>query len=56
LEEIIPQNTSFEDYEVGHKFPTIGRKTMLLNARRIEQTGDRSSLILLAIEDVTGKE
>jgi PAS domain-containing protein len=55
LEKIIPQNSSFENYEVEHDFPIIGRKKMLLNARRIKQTGDRQSLILLAIEDVTGK-
>jgi PAS domain S-box-containing protein len=53
LEEIIPQNATFEGFEVDHVFPTIGRKTMLLNARQIEQKGKRSQLILLAIEDIT---
>jgi two-component system CheB/CheR fusion protein len=55
LEEIIPQNSSFGDYEVEYEFPTIGRRKMLLNACRIQQVGDQPSLILLAIEDVTGK-
>jgi two-component system CheB/CheR fusion protein len=52
LEEIIPQNASFDDYEVEHDFPAIGWRKMLLNARRIEQIGAQLDLILLAIEDV----
>ena len=38
-----------------HHFPVIGQKTMLLNARMIDQA-DQRKLILLAIEDITGKE
>jgi two-component system CheB/CheR fusion protein len=53
LEEIIPQNTSFKDFEVEHDFPKLGHKTMLLNARRLPAAGKRPSMILLAIEDVT---
>src|SRR5262249_56056846 len=32
LEEIIPRNSSFNDFEVAHKFPGIGKRYMLLNA------------------------
>jgi hypothetical protein len=32
LEEILPQNTKFNDFEVEHHFETIGRKIMHLNA------------------------
>jgi two-component system CheB/CheR fusion protein len=54
LEEILPENTAFENFEVAHDFPQIGRRSMLLNARKIQsQTGP--DLILLAMEDVTGK-
>ncbi|MEO8494106.1 MAG: PAS domain S-box protein [Planctomycetota bacterium] len=53
LEEVLPQNHSFQDFEVEHEFSTIGRKTMLLNARRIHRPGNNSVLILLAIEDIT---
>jgi two-component system CheB/CheR fusion protein len=57
LEEILPQNNKFEDFRVEHDFPGIGRKRMLLNARRIiGEIGDEGAKILLAIEDVTGKE
>jgi len=53
LESILPQNTSFEDFEVTHDFPHLGRRTMLLNARRLYREGERPHLILLAIQDVT---
>ena len=53
LEVIVSENTSFQDFRVEHNFPEIGPKIMLLNARRIPPVGERASLILLAIEDVT---
>jgi two-component system CheB/CheR fusion protein len=53
LEEILPKNTHFNDFEVSHRFPSIGLKTMRLNARRIEFDNSRQQLILLAIEELT---
>lgn len=53
LEDIIPKNASFDDFEMEHDFPVIGRKTMRLIARRIVQRGATSNLILLVIEDIT---
>jgi PAS domain S-box-containing protein len=53
LEEVLPQSNVFQDFEVDHDFPAIGRKIMLLNARRIRKPGNDSELILLAIEDIT---
>ena len=53
LEVILPQNTSFDNFEVTHDFESIGRKVMLLNARRIYREGNHTELILLAIEDIT---
>ena len=53
LESILPDNHIFEGYEVEHDFPAIGKRRMLLNARRVTgKTGERH-LILLAIEDVS---
>jgi PAS domain S-box-containing protein len=49
LEEILPENKYFNDFEVTHDFAGIGQRTMLLNARRL----NHHQLILLAIEDVT---
>ena len=53
LEEIVPQNSHFTGFEVDHEFPVIGRKMMLLNARRIYRQGKGTEMILLAIEDIT---
>jgi PAS domain S-box-containing protein len=56
LEEILPSNTTFDDFEVDHYFPKIGRRVMLLNARRIYRETDKTQMILLAIEDITEKK
>jgi two-component system, chemotaxis family, CheB/CheR fusion protein len=53
LEEIIPKNTHFYNYEVKHTFPNLGEKIMLLNASRIIQSTHREQLILLIIADIT---
>ncbi|MCX5885119.1 MAG: PAS domain-containing protein, partial [Proteobacteria bacterium] len=53
LEDILPKNNKFDDYEVEHVFSNIGHKIMLLNARRITQKEIGSQTILLAIEDIT---
>jgi len=52
MEEILPDKKVVGDYEVEHVFETIGKKTMLLNAKQI----DTVQLIILAIEDITVKE
>jgi chemotaxis protein methyltransferase CheR len=56
LEEILPQNSTFNDFEVEHNFETIGRKIMHLNARRVYKGSKQTQMILLAIEDVTERE
>jgi PAS domain-containing protein len=57
LEDILPKNTFFNGFEVSYKFPSIGRKVMILNARRIYRENNDSKsfppIILLAMEDVT---
>ena len=53
LETILPQKTSFDNYEVEHNFATIGRRVMLLNARQIQRALGKERIILLAIEDIT---
>lgn len=56
LEEIIPKNKAVEDYEVTHRFNTIGEKVMLLNAREIARQDNRQEVILVAIEDITASK
>ncbi len=53
LEEIVPKNNRFHDFEVEHVFPVIGKKIMLLNAHRILQTRENEELIVLTIIDIT---
>jgi PAS domain S-box-containing protein len=53
LEEVLPQNTAFDDFEVSHDFESIGPKVMLLNARRVYRKSNHTESILLAIEDIT---
>ena len=52
LEDILPSQTVFNDFEVSHTFAQLGPRTMLLNARRV----DHLQLILLAIEDITSRK
>jgi len=56
LEGVISRNKQFEDFEVDHEFPAIGRRTMLLNARQIYNKGIGAQMILLAIEDITERK
>ena len=56
LETILPEKTSFDNYEVEHDFASIGRRTMLLNARQIERAMGKERIILLAIEDITERK
>ncbi len=58
LENILPSHSFFKGYEVSHKFPHIGEKVMILNAREIHFKEDVISekfppIVLLAIEDIT---
>ena len=53
LESVIPHRASVEGFEVEHNFPTIGRRTMLVNARKIFRPGVHDGSILLAIEDIS---
>jgi two-component system cell cycle sensor histidine kinase PleC len=56
LETILPQKTTFDNYEVEHDFATIGRRIMLLNARQIQRVLGKERVILLAIEDITERK
>jgi PAS domain S-box-containing protein len=57
LEEVLPQQQSFRDFEVVHDFPSLGRRVMLLNGRELWREGNRAErMILLAIEDITERK
>ena len=53
LEEILPKNNSFDNFEISPELPGLGRRIMLLNACRIEDRGIKSKKVLLVMEDIT---
>ncbi len=53
LDTIISGRKTIEAFEVEYFFPSIGRRIMLLNARKVYRPGNKIKQILLAIEDVT---
>jgi PAS domain S-box-containing protein len=53
LQNILPHNNPFENFELCYDFPGVGRKVLVLNARQITHKGKYQDRILLAIEDVT---
>ncbi len=55
LEDIVPKSSVFNDFELEHTFPIIGRRVMLLNARKLE-AGHHGELLVLAMEDVTARK
>lgn len=52
LEKILPQNTVLQGFEVDAHFQRLGRRFLILNARRLKQE-PAPDLILLAMQDVT---
>src|SRR6478752_5947742 len=55
LEDVVPKSSVFNDFELEHTFPVIGRRAMLLNARKL-QAGHHGELVVLAMEDVTARK
>jgi len=58
LEEILPKETFFKGFEVKHTFPSIGEKTIILNAQHIYSKNPKTaeifpSLIMLVMDDIT---
>ena len=55
LEKILPEQGVMDDFEVEHVFPAIGRRIMMLNARKVYYEGNSQPTLLLGIEDVTAR-
>jgi len=56
LQGLLRRNTRFSDFEVEYDLPQVGRRTMILNARRIHDGGSKTVRVLLAIEDITERK
>ncbi len=50
LEQILPRQNVFDDYEIEYDFADRGRKRLLLNARQMSHGDKETKLILLSIE------
>ena len=54
LKSIVSENEVVNDYEISHRFPEIGNKVMILNARKIQRK--EKEMILLVIKDITERK
>jgi len=55
LEDVLPNKSQFENYEVDVNFAQAGYKRLLLNGRRLQGKDNRTKLILLSMEDVMAR-
>ncbi len=53
LEEVLPKKSWFINFEIEKEFPKIGKRALLLSARKVVQKLERNPKILIAIEDIT---
>ena len=53
LADVLPNRTAVKDYHVEHHFTDLGRRSLLLNARKIEAPRDDEPLMLVSINDIT---
>lgn len=56
LRETVVLDHTVDAFEVVHHFPTIGKRVMLLNARRIVRDSSEEAMILVAMEDITERK
>ena len=54
LEATLSHNSEFPTLELEHDFPNMGRRTVLLDARRLVRDG--SALVLLSFRDITERK
>ena len=53
LQKVLTKSISFDDFEIEYTLPKIGKRTLLMNARKFYRQINATQTILLAIEDVT---
>ena len=56
IEEMLPTHGQIDDFDVEFDVPALGKRQMLINARRIPGKDGRPALILIAQEDVTERK
>src|ERR1700686_3133811 len=50
IETVLPERATIEAFEVDRVFPSIGRRVMVLNARKVYRAGKHTKQVLVAIE------
>jgi len=55
LKEIKKENKASDDFKIERRFPNVGQKHLLLNARLLVEDDEKSGRILFAIKDITGR-
>ena len=53
LKNVVREKAKLKNYEIGHDFPGVGQKFLVLNARQIPSHDGTGRWMLLAIEDRT---
>lgn len=53
LQKVLTKGVSFEKFELEYTLPKVGKRILLLNARKFYRQINATQTILLAIEDVT---
>jgi two-component system, chemotaxis family, CheB/CheR fusion protein len=56
LQAVIVGGQDLNQFEVEHTFPRIGRRSVLINARRVAGKEGTTDLILVAIDDITERK
>lgn len=56
ISSVIPKAAAVIGFEVPHEFPTIGKRTFLVDARRLVHPDDNSTSILVLFDDITDRQ
>jgi PAS domain S-box-containing protein len=55
LNNLTQDSDEFDNFEIQHDFPALGKRTMLVSARRLLAADSQAGLILLSIRDISGE-
>ncbi len=55
LEKTLPSDQVIEGYEIRYEFPLLGKRVIVVNARRLQMSANEPPMIVMAIEDITDR-
>jgi hypothetical protein len=53
LDKILHERTEIEGFQVEHEFDKIGKRLIIVTARRLEVAPELPQMVLITLEDVT---